>query len=288
MLRGSQKRSNQGVSQLRHQGHQQQLHQEEVCRRTTKSRWPCHIPLLSPILISHTPISMQTSMPHNLTLTHTHISYPYLIRANLKASICLIPIPARSRPGGSVSHPNSAGGQGADGEGWEGGLASPSSPSLPWTMWSGWLCFFAGKSCLWEAQCLQVLLLGNHLQPRHHPWKGGQGIVYQLREDSWRKSAGCAEQNWLNCTGSAGQNWPYCTDCAGQNWPNCTGCAGPDFLGSFPSWSWEVGCWCGGQVGKGRARFRQDFLLYPVEILPYVYVLILCLILDFLFMQIDP
>ena len=41
-------------------------------------------------------------------------------------------------------------------------------------------------------------------------------------------------------------------------------------------------------MGKGRARFRQDFLLYPVEILPYVYVLILCLILDFLFMQVDP
>ena len=59
----------------------------------------------------------QVAMSHTLTLTHTHISYPYLIRANLKASICLIPIPARSRPGGSVSHPNSAGGQGADGEG---------------------------------------------------------------------------------------------------------------------------------------------------------------------------
>ena len=76
MLRGSQKRSNQGVSQLRHQGHQQPLHQEEACRRTTKSRWPCLILLPLPILIQ--------------------ILYPNL-NANLKASICLIPIPTRSR-----------------------------------------------------------------------------------------------------------------------------------------------------------------------------------------------
>ena len=77
MLRGSQKRSNQGVSQLRHQGHQQPLHQEEVCRRTTKSRWSCLIPLRSPILIYYTPTSMQTSMTHPHTrkeqaaLSHT-------------------------------------------------------------------------------------------------------------------------------------------------------------------------------------------------------------------------
>ena len=153
MLRGSQKRSNQGVSQLRHQGHQQQLHQEEVCRRTTKSRWPCHIPLLSPILISHT---LPTCKPQRLNMTHTH--------------------PCKEQA--ALSHPNCAGGQGADGEGWEGGLASPSSPSFTWRMWNGRLCFFAGKSCRWEAQCLHLLLLGNHIQPRHHPWDGGQGDVY--------------------------------------------------------------------------------------------------------------
>ena len=53
----------------------------------------------------------QVVMPHTLALTHTHILYPNL-NANLNDS--------SSYPqgaGGSVSHPSSAGGQGADGEG---------------------------------------------------------------------------------------------------------------------------------------------------------------------------
>ena len=69
MLRGSQKRSNQGVSQLKHQGHQQALPQEEVCRRTTKSRWLCLITLPLPILISHT---LPKCKPQCLNMTHIH------------------------------------------------------------------------------------------------------------------------------------------------------------------------------------------------------------------------